>query len=113
MFGLFLENGPLRVAQNGNDFTVSRAERAWADDYHVIYIDQPINTGFSFGNHSLTSMADGADEFVSFLVGFFQEYQDLSTNQFYLTGESYAGKYLPLFTQKILQHNKDTSSNTI
>ena len=71
MFGLFLENGPLRVVQNGNDFTVSRADKSWADDYHVIYIDQPVNTGFSYANKSLTSMQDGADEFVKFVVGFF------------------------------------------
>lgn len=52
-------------------------------------------------------MADGADEFLNFTLSFFEKYSDLRTNDFYLTGESYAGKYLPLFTQRILQYNQD------
>ena len=64
----------------------------------MIYIDQPINTGFSYGNQSLTSMQDGADEFLEFLLGFYKMYTDLKPSGLHLTGESYAGKYLPLFT---------------
>lgn len=50
-------------------------------------------------------MEDGNDEFYSFLVSFFEMYEDLASNDFYLTGESYAGKYLPLFTKKILENS--------
>ena len=33
-------------------------------------------------------------------------YPELKTTPLHLTGESYAGKYLPLFTQDILESNK-------
>jgi len=42
MFGLFLENGPLRVHRNGtgpDDFVLSAADASWADDYSVVFID--------------------------------------------------------------------------
>ena len=42
MFGLFLENGPLRVVQTGpggNDFELRPAEAAWTDTYNVIFLD--------------------------------------------------------------------------
>lgn len=51
-------------------------------------------------------MDDGAQEFLKFLQQFYLLYSDLKENDLILTGESYAGKYLPLFTKTILEHNK-------
>ena len=70
MFGLFLENGPLRVDHFGpgdDDYQFNPAEKAWTDDYHVIFLDQPVNTGFSFGNSCLTDMLKGSKEFLNFI----------------------------------------------
>ena len=42
MFGLFLENGPLRVTRNGtgsNDFVLKAADASWADTYSIVFID--------------------------------------------------------------------------
>lgn len=42
MFGLFLENGPMRVQRTGNgidDLEVVAADKSWADDYHLIFVD--------------------------------------------------------------------------
>lgn len=42
MFGLFLENGPLRINRVGegqDDLELVAADKAWTDDYHVIFID--------------------------------------------------------------------------
>ena len=98
MFGLFLENGPLRAEVTGpglDDRKISPAEHAWTDDYHVIFVDQPVNTGFSYGDTTLTSEQVGSDEFLKFLQLFFEKYPEFKTSDFHLTGESYAGKYLP------------------
>ena len=58
MFGLFLENGPLRVNKTGDadEFKLYAPEQAWTDDYNVVFLDQPVNTGFSYGNTSNTDM---------------------------------------------------------
>ena len=45
LYGLFLEHGPFRVGPAG---TLSRRRLTWASKYNVIYIDQPVGTGFSF-----------------------------------------------------------------
>ena len=71
MFGVFLENGPLRVHGDAENLSLTAAAEAWSDHYNLIFIDQPINTGFSYGNQSLTSMVDGADEFLEFTIKFF------------------------------------------
>jgi carboxypeptidase C (cathepsin A) len=39
MFGLFYENGPLRVEQNGDEFKLTGASRSWADDYNIVFLD--------------------------------------------------------------------------
>jgi hypothetical protein len=115
MFGLFLENGPLRVERTGpgeDQFVLKPAEKSWADDYNLIFLDQPVGTGFSFGNSTLTEMEDGSKEFLGFMLEFYEMYPELKDNRFFMTGESYAGKYLPLFTHEILEYNRYQSAET-
>lgn len=45
------------------------------------------------------------------MVMFLDKYPEFKTKKIYLTGESYAGKYLPLFTSDILKWNEFISSN--
>lgn len=74
MFGLFIENGPLRVVQTGttlDDFEIKKADKAWTDDYHVVYLDQPANVGFSWGTSFIDNEQEGSYEFSRFLVKFF------------------------------------------
>jgi carboxypeptidase D len=111
MFGVFLENGPLRVSKTDTSFEVTAAELSWAHHYHVIYVDQPVNTGFSYADKSLTDMKDGAEEFVKFMKKFFEMHSDLKNNELYLSGESYAGKYLSLFTKTILTNNDEETED--
>ena len=54
-----------------DDWELSAPDKAWTDDYHVIYVDQPVGTGFSYGDTYLTDMNVGAAEFVTFLVSFY------------------------------------------
>jgi len=60
MFGLFAENGPLRVVRTGttsDDFSIGlNQEGSWFDVSDVLYIDQPVGTGFSFGNSYINTM---------------------------------------------------------
>lgn len=63
MFGLFVENGPLRVARNGTgtgDFIVSLprdGQGSWIDEgVDMVFVDQPVGTGFSYGDSLATTM---------------------------------------------------------
>ena len=108
----FLEVGPLRITKGDgdDDYVIGPAEQAWTDSYNIVFLDQPVNTGFSYGNTTLNSMQEGATEFMSFLTQFLNMYPELKQNDFHLTGESYAGKYLPLFAYYVLEYNKITTN---
>ena len=76
----------------------------WINSTTMIYIDQPVGTGFSFGTPLLTNMKDATDEFVYFLTKLWERFPVLSTKDLYLSGESYAGHYIPRFSEAILKN---------
>ena len=51
-------------------------------------------------------MTSASEEFREFLYKFYVMYADLLPHGLYLAGESYAGKYLPLYIHDMLEHNK-------
>jgi len=77
-FANFLLNGPMGIDHFGagaDDFSVYIKEQgSWTDIATMIYVDQPVGTGFSWGDEYLDNMDDAADEFVFFLAGLFQKY---------------------------------------
>ena len=109
LFGLFIETGPLRITRNGtgaDDFIIGLTPGgSWMESGDLIYLDQPVGTGFSYGDSYLNSITDGADEMINFFVKLFAQYPEYKTRDVYIAGESYAGKYLPTFASKITEHN--------
>lgn len=100
MFGLFNENGPYMYTEKG----LQSRNMSWSNDYNVLYIDQPVGTGFSFTDSPhgyIYSQEEVADHLYEAVTQFFQLYPELSLNAFYITGESYAGKYIPAISYKI------------
>jgi len=56
-------------------------------------------------------MDDGATEFINFLVGFLAKYPEYKDRPVIISGESYAGKYLPHFAARINRHNVEERDN--
>ncbi|XP_066250446.1 vitellogenic carboxypeptidase-like [Euwallacea similis] len=103
--GLFIENGPFIVNE---DSSVSFREYSWHLNHSVIFIDQPAGTGFSFTNGGLArNETKVGDDMYSALTQFFQLFPDLQKNPFYISGESYAGKYLPAIGYTIFKKNPE------
>jgi vitellogenic carboxypeptidase-like protein len=110
LFGLFNENGPIQVNTDG-----SLTERPinWNSLYSLLYIDNPVGTGYSFTSNDqgyTRSQDDVARDLYSALSQFFQIYTDYASSPFYVTGESYAGKYVPSITYKIHVENQNASA---
>lgn len=67
-------------------------------DYHLIFIDNPVGTGFSFTDNDegyCTNELCVATGLYNSLQQFLTLFPYLRNNDFYITGESYAGKYIP------------------
>lgn len=93
MYGLFELNGPFDSRPEG---LISR-NTSWNNFGNVIYIDNPVGVGFSFSTNKCypRSISTVSEELYSALEQFFLLFPELQNNAFYLTGESFAGHYIP------------------
>ncbi|KAF9326434.1 hypothetical protein BGZ91_001935 [Linnemannia elongata] len=49
MIGLFYETGPIHVTE---DLKLMRNNNTWANEYSMLFVEQPVGTGYSFVNQS-------------------------------------------------------------
>ncbi|KAI4497154.1 hypothetical protein M0802_007638 [Mischocyttarus mexicanus] len=105
LFGLFLLNGPFLVTSN---ITLAPRNYSWSISHNVIYIDNPVGTGYSFTRndegYAKNETQIGREVYIA-LVQFFQLFPELRNNDFFVTGESYAGKYVPAVSHAIKDYN--------
>ncbi|KAH9849948.1 alpha/beta-hydrolase [Lenzites betulinus] len=94
LLGFLYENGPIRMQPNG---ALSPNNYSWDSLADYIWIDQPVGTGFS------TTDSDGyvldeeqvGSDFMGFLENLVKVFPSLKNRPLHLTGESYAGTYIP------------------
>ncbi|PVU98688.1 hypothetical protein BB559_001379 [Furculomyces boomerangus] len=103
LLGLFTELGPCRVNEHGNDTIPNNY--SWNDDAHVIFLDQPLNVGFSHGSDAFDSFTAGEDVF-AFLQLFTHLFPDYSSGKLHVFGESYGGHYVPAVAKAIMDNNE-------
>lgn len=58
-------------------------------------------------------MSVGAEEFIKFMLAFYNKYPEFKTRDFFITGESYAGKYIPIFANHTLEYNAKNPNSKI
>ncbi|GMM33525.1 hypothetical protein DASC09_008500 [Saccharomycopsis crataegensis] len=105
--GLFFELGPSLITINGS---LEFNPLSWNSNASVIFLDQPVNVGFSYSSNDVSnSWAAGKDVF-AFLDLFFLQFPEYSHLDFHIAGESYAGVYIPVIANEILSH-EDRSFN--
>ncbi|KAI8982714.1 alpha/beta-hydrolase [Trametes punicea] len=102
MIALTTENGPIHVLANGtwvfNNFS-------WNHLADMIWIDQPVGTGFSTADSTgyVSDEDQMGEDFLGFLSNLVQVFPSLATRPLFLTGESYAGTYIPYITKHLFQ----------
>ena len=67
----------------------------------MVYVDQPAGTGLSLGPATVWDEDDVAKQFIDFWKRFVDTF-DLKNRKVYLTGESYAGMYIPYLASAML-----------
>lgn len=70
----------------------------------MVWVEQPIGTGFSQGTPDATSESDVAAEFLGFFKNFVETFS-LQGRKVYITGESYAGAYVPYIADAMFSAN--------
>ncbi|CAG2057981.1 unnamed protein product [Timema podura] len=106
LFGLFGENGPFSVDETGSKL-ITRPS-SWHRNHSIIYIDSPVGTGYSFTERDegyATNQTQIGSELYTALVQFLWLFPELQTRDFFITGESYAGKYIPALGYTIYKNN--------
>lgn len=108
MFGLFSENGPYVITEN---LEVTLRKISWTKTISVLYIDNPVGTGYSFTDSKdgyARNEEDYAVNLYETVRQFFLMFPELLKNDFYVAGESYGGKYGPALAYKIHEENKNS-----
>lgn len=106
MTGLLMELGPCQVAPGGNG-TINNPY-SWNNKANVIFLDQPINVGFSYSEEAeqVVDTVSAAEDVYAFLELFITKFKKYSKLPFHITGESYAGHYIPAIGNKIFKENQ-------
>ncbi|KAG6375076.1 Alpha/Beta hydrolase protein [Boletus reticuloceps] len=71
------------------------------------FLDQPVGVGYSYADFGETveTTEDAARNAHAFVTIFFETFNQFSGRRFHLSGESYAGRYLPVFASEIYDQN--------
>ena len=108
VLGFLQENGPLLINATGG---LMENPWAWTKLANLFVLESPVGVGFSYcANQVLGQVCQNTDKFTASaaraaLQDFFAtKFPELAANDFYITGESYAGVYIPTLTKEILDH---------
>ncbi|XP_042425863.1 serine carboxypeptidase II-3-like [Zingiber officinale] len=111
-YGAMEELGPFRVMSDGK--TLYRNPYAWNEVANVLFLESPAGVGFSYSNTTSDYAKSGdrrtAIDALIFLVNWFERFPEYKGRDFFITGESYAGHYVPQLAHAIL-HHKDRLIN--
>ncbi|KAJ3098606.1 Cell death protease [Phlyctochytrium planicorne] len=124
----FLEHGPFRFlpdqppvhprsAHNVTKMTVQKNPHAWNRKIGIMYVDQPVGTGYSIvkpyrWETDLAGVTRGFLEFLDKVLGAEEGkgegFVPVGKNtEIYLGGDSFAGTYIPHFAKAIIERNED------
>ncbi|KAF3011009.1 hypothetical protein E8E13_010830 [Curvularia kusanoi] len=100
--GLLTENGPFTweagtLAPVQNPYT-------WVNLTNMLWVEQPVGVGYSQGTPNITDEVELATEFRGFYKSFVDTFQTKNWKT-YITGESYAGYYVPYIADGFISAN--------
>ncbi|KAJ6593553.1 serine carboxypeptidase [Mycena capillaripes] len=102
--GLFMELGPCRISPNGT--TTVHAE-SWNTNSNLFFVDQPIGVGFSYADYgeTVSTTEEAAKDMAAFVFIFFEHFSKFKGRPFHMAGESYGGRYIPVFAAEVYDQN--------
>lgn len=107
LLGFIQEHGPVIIPDYTSEFQVNQF--AWNMKANMIYLESPAGVGFSYNDNGDSDMKY-TDEIVAndnriALLDFFAKFPEYQKNSFYISGESYAGVYVPTLAENIIKNS--------
>ncbi|XP_021624381.2 serine carboxypeptidase-like 45 [Manihot esculenta] len=104
--GAFSENGPFRPRGQ----VLVKNQFSWNREANMLYLETPVGVGFSYSTDT-SSYADVNDKITArdnlvFLQKWFIKFPQYRNRSLFLTGESYAGHYVPQLADLMIEFNK-------
>ena len=103
------EHGPMQLDEEGK-FKLN--EYSWNRVANMIYLESPGDVGFSYIDSKLEQdlfIDDkvAAEDNLKALINFFEKFPSMKNKDFYISGESYGGIYVPMLAYNIIEYNKN------
>ncbi len=89
---------------------------SWNKNASVFYIEQPAGVGYSICPNKSECVFNDTNSATDNLLGlqsWFAKFTDYKTHDFYITGESYGGIYIPWLAKRVLDFNKNNPDDAI
>lgn len=105
--GFVYEHGPFNFQAGGKPGSLPQLHLnpySWSKVSNMIYLDSPAGVGFSYSIDSVdydTGDIQTASDTHAFLLKWFEQYPEYLVNPFYISGESYAGVYVPTLASEV------------
>ncbi|CAN1262246.1 Serine carboxypeptidase 1 [Linum perenne] len=117
--GFVYEHGPFNFEQGKVKGSLPKLHLnpfSWSKVSNMIYLDSPCGVGLSYSPNASNYETDDhqtALDSHEFLLKWFQVYPEFQQNPFYISGESYAGIYVPTLSAQVVQGIKGAANPTI
>lgn len=125
LIGLLTENGQIMTDDETLTDPIDGVPQVfynpfgWTQKANVVYLESPKGVGFSYCEGAKTA-ADcvntddsTAQDAYEFLVNFFNSFPEYKSNKFFITGESYAGVYIPMLMDQIRTNSLKSDINLV
>ncbi|KAM3762295.1 hypothetical protein ACB098_01G333500 [Castanea mollissima] len=114
-YGEAEEIGPFHIKPDGK--TLYLNPYSWNKVANLIFLDSPVGVGFSYSKNSSDVLNNGdkrtAEDSLAFLLKWFERFPQFKGRDFYISGESYAGHYVPQLSQAIVRYNSALKEKAI
>ena len=112
MLGFVQEHGPYVMENGANSF--HKNDYSWNREANMLYIESPAGVGFSYcgveGGCAYDDDQSAADNLAA-VLNWYKKFPEYQAHELYISGESYAGIYVPYLANQIHDHNLNNTAN--
>ncbi|XP_016497045.1 serine carboxypeptidase-like 25 [Nicotiana tabacum] len=111
-YGASEEIGPFRINKTSSGLYLNKF--SWNKLANLLFLETPAGVGFSYSNRSSDLLDTGdyrtAKDSLQFLIHWMNRFPRYKHREVYITGESYAGHYVPQLAREIVHYNANSKN---